>query len=353
MVHHSPPALRLPCECVSNEDVINHKVKAVPDGNLGTLEYRLNFLNAEGRTLSPWHSIPLYAGGDLLNFVCEIPRNTSAKFEVSTSELGNPIKQDAKKGKPRHYAVNIPWNYGMLPQTWEDPTHANEDCEGCLGDNDPVDIVEIGDNTGATGEVYAVKPVAAFAMIDEGELDWKVVAISSNDPRCHLVSNEVDVEKHFPGTLSAIREWFRIYKTFDGKPENKFALQEKAMGREYTLRMIAETHTFWKAMVQRARTNAPGVKLMVGDVPITAPCLVSIDSDTDESSFLNSPTGSGTTGDFTSALAETVKGVLESVDASAPHGMKRHPSEGNMKHKDIDIECDHGSKRLELSVAAA
>jgi inorganic pyrophosphatase len=32
---------------------------------------------------------------------------------------------------------NINWNYGLLPQTWEDPTAANADVEGALGDNDP------------------------------------------------------------------------------------------------------------------------------------------------------------------------------------------------------------------------
>lgn len=32
---------------------------------------------------------------------------------------------------------NINWNYGLLPQTWEDPTLANSEVEGAFGDNDP------------------------------------------------------------------------------------------------------------------------------------------------------------------------------------------------------------------------
>lgn len=43
-----------------------------------------------------------------------------------------------------------------------------------IGDNDPLDVVEIGSRRLATGGVYAVKPLAVLAMIDEGELDWKV-----------------------------------------------------------------------------------------------------------------------------------------------------------------------------------
>jgi hypothetical protein len=63
-----------------------------------------------------------------------------------------------------------------------------------------VDVVEIGERRANIGDVLKVKPLAALAMIDEGELDWKVVAISLDDPKASLVN---DVEKHFPvGLLS-------------------------------------------------------------------------------------------------------------------------------------------------------
>ena len=104
-------------------------------------------------------------------------------------------------------------------------------------------------------------------MIDEGELDWKVVAISTADPRCELVNDVEDMEVHFPGTLSAIREWFRTYKTFDGKPLNKFALDERAMNRAYTLNTIAQTHAFWRAMVDRSLQGLEG-KVVVGKVSL-------------------------------------------------------------------------------------
>ncbi|KAL6580884.1 Soluble inorganic pyrophosphatase 6, chloroplastic [Orobanche minor] len=37
-------------------------------------------------------------------------------------------------------------------------------------------------------------------MLDEGELDWKIVAISLDDPRASLVNDVHDVKKHFPGS---------------------------------------------------------------------------------------------------------------------------------------------------------
>ena len=61
-----------------------------------------------------------------------------------------------------------------------------------------VDVVEIGERRGKIGEILKVKPLAALAMIDEGELDWKIVAISLDDPRASLVNDVDDVEKHFP-----------------------------------------------------------------------------------------------------------------------------------------------------------
>ena len=51
------------------------------------------------------------------------------------------------------------------------------------------------------GAILKVKPLAALAMIDEGKLDWKIVAISLDDPRASLVNDVNDVEKHFPVSL--------------------------------------------------------------------------------------------------------------------------------------------------------
>jgi inorganic pyrophosphatase len=66
-----------------------------------------------------------------------------------------------------------------------------------------VDVVEIGERRANVGDVLKVKPLAALAMIDEGELDWKIVAISLDDPKASLVNDVDDVEKHFPvGWLS-------------------------------------------------------------------------------------------------------------------------------------------------------
>jgi inorganic pyrophosphatase len=96
----------------------------------------------------------------------------------------------------RDYPYNIHWNYGMLPQTWEDPKHEHPEMK-VSGDNDPVDVVEIGSSALAMGSISPVKPVGIYAMIDDGELDWKVIAISTSDPKASEINDVEDVEKHF------------------------------------------------------------------------------------------------------------------------------------------------------------
>lgn len=89
------------------------------EGEPATESFRLKFNGADG-AISPWHDIPL-KDGDNYNMVVEIPKMTCAKMEVATKEENNPIAQDIKKGKLRDYHGPIFWNYGCLPQTWEDP----------------------------------------------------------------------------------------------------------------------------------------------------------------------------------------------------------------------------------------
>jgi inorganic pyrophosphatase len=46
-----------------------------------------------------------------------------------------------------------------------------------------VDCDEIGERQANLGEVLKVKPLAVLAMVDEGELDWKIVTISVDNPK--------------------------------------------------------------------------------------------------------------------------------------------------------------------------
>ena len=60
----------------------------------------------------------------------QCPASANLAFLVLQTEESNPLKQDIKKDKLRFYPYNIHWNYGMLPQTWEDPEHKSEELGG-------------------------------------------------------------------------------------------------------------------------------------------------------------------------------------------------------------------------------
>ncbi|KAE8370676.1 inorganic pyrophosphatase [Aspergillus caelatus] len=204
------------------------------------------FFQQNGQTISPWHDMPLFAARQMetLNMVVEIPRKSHSKMEISKDDQYNPIKQDVSKGEPRAIADVLPFqgypcnygpcNYGALPQTWESPNIVDTKT-GIPGDNDPLDVCEIGN-----------QPLGGFAVLDEGETDWKVVAIDLNDPLASNLSDIQDVDAVRPGYLDFLKAWYKLYKVPDGKPENTIALG----GRLEDQRCYVE----WK----KTRTGHPG-----------------------------------------------------------------------------------------------
>jgi inorganic pyrophosphatase len=80
------------------------------------------------------------------------------------------------------------------------------------GDNDPIDVCEIGEEVGYPGQIKQIKILGTMALLDEGETDWKIIAIDVNDPLAPKLNDIEDVERHLPGLLRATNEFWRIYK---------------------------------------------------------------------------------------------------------------------------------------------
>ncbi|KAF8469641.1 inorganic pyrophosphatase [Kalaharituber pfeilii] len=230
-------------------------------GQPNTLEHRI-YIEKDGQLISPFHDIPLYANEQktILNMIVEIPRWTNAKMEICKEELLNPIKQDIKKGKLRYVRNCFPhkgylWNYGAFPQTWEDPKHIHPETKA-KGDNDPLDVCEIGELVGTPGQIKRVKVLGVMALLDEEETDWKVIVIDEKDPLAPKLNDIEDVERHLPGLLRATNEWFRIYKIPDGKPENQFAFSGECKNKKYATEVISETHEAWAKLMGGADPNS-------------------------------------------------------------------------------------------------
>ncbi|NXP37950.1 IPYR pyrophosphatase, partial [Leiothrix lutea] len=214
--------------------------------------------DAAGRYISPFHDIPIYADAGKVRG----ERFMSLFFQISTKEPLNPIKQDVKKGKLRFVANVFPhkgyiWNYGAIPQTWEDPGHKDENT-GCCGDNDPIDVCEIGSKVCSRGEVIRVKVLGTLALIDEGETDWKVIAINVEDPEADSYNDIEDVRRMKPGYLEAVVCWeFLLFLNGTGAEE------------DFALDVIKGTHEHWKALITK-KTDGGGINctnLTVSDSP--------------------------------------------------------------------------------------
>jgi nucleosome-remodeling factor subunit len=293
-----------------NKSPANMSYVTEQHGALYSTEYRLYFKKADdGSLVSPMHDIPLYndEANKVFNMVVEVPRWSNAKMEINLKQPLNPIKQDMKKGKLRFVANCFPhhgyiWNYGYLPQTWEDPEHVDANTN-CKGDGDPIDVCEIGQRVQNRGEVLSVKILGTIALIDEGETDWKVLAIDTRDPLAEKLNDIDDIQTHMPGFIAATVEWFKIYKMPDGKPANEFAFDGRPKDREFALGVVAECNEQWKAMMKKdgddpesvkractqfecaSKINADAAKAILSEEPVTADD-VELDTVVDKNHFV-------------------------------------------------------------------
>ncbi|CCK72120.1 inorganic diphosphatase PPA2 KNAG_0J00370 [Huiozyma naganishii CBS 8797] len=230
-----------------------------------SLNYRQYLKMPNGELGSWFHDLPIGISGNTVNMLVEIPRWSNAKFEVSKEQDFNPIMQDSKKGKARFVNNLFPFkgyihNYGAIPQTWEDPTGG---LDGLKGDNDPIDCCEIGSAILPTGTIARVKVLGSIALIDDDELDWKVIVINEKDPLFTKIDSLHDVETYMPKLLEATREWLQNYKIPSGKPENKFALNGQYCDAEHTMGVIRECHDAWSKLV------CNNLDTKVNDLPCT------------------------------------------------------------------------------------
>ncbi|KAJ8909203.1 hypothetical protein NDN08_005895 [Rhodosorus marinus] len=211
--------------------------------------------------INPLNDIPLFADAEkgILNMVVEIPRETNAKLELKTGDPLSQVIQDKKKGKKRYVHDVFPykgyiWNYGCFPQTWENPSEVHMET-GALGDGDPLDVCEIGSSIANIGQVHQVKVLGVLGMIDEGEMDWKVLVIRVGDPLAEQVNNVEDLKRMVPGLLHATFSWFRTYKIPDGKPENLFAFRETVQPAHYAMEIVKECHDSWRKVMDGKLTS--------------------------------------------------------------------------------------------------
>ena len=68
-----------------------------------------------------------------------------------------------------------------------------------------MDFVDLSPRAVPCGAVIAFKPLAALAMIDEGEVDWKVIGLNMADPIAASINSLAELEAAMPGQIDEVR----------------------------------------------------------------------------------------------------------------------------------------------------
>src|SRR3990167_6441114 len=109
--------------------------------------------------MHPWHEVDI--GEDspkIVTAVIEVPKGSKIKYELD--KKSGLIKVDRILFSSVHY----PANYGFIPQSYCD-------------DNDPLDILVLGQEPVAPLTIMSAKPIGVMKMRDQGEADDKIIAV--------------------------------------------------------------------------------------------------------------------------------------------------------------------------------
>ena len=124
---------------------------------------------------------------------------------------------------------------------------------GAVGDNDPIDAIEIGTEGTALpmGTVIAVKVLGSLELIDEGEKDHKIIVIRNTDPHFDDIDTLEDLEQYGrnKGVVSMLKHWLKYYKTSDGKGVNMLGNNEHVNDAASAMSIIGEVSDFYDNLI--------------------------------------------------------------------------------------------------------
>lgn len=143
---------------------------------------------------------------NLITAIIEIPAGTSKKVEYNYHTESFEI--DTKDGVERIIRyLPYPGNYGFIKNTMMDKSAG--------GDGDALDVLVICESV-PTGTIMPIIPIATLRLLDEGEVDDKVIAVPA-DPELNIldVSTLAGLEAECPGCADTIKSWFLNYSADD------------------------------------------------------------------------------------------------------------------------------------------
>lgn len=156
--------------------------------------YRLHICYA-GRVASLYDLDPGPESPELVRMIVEIPKHSGNKYEY------DPALGVFRLDRPLYSPMFYPGDYGFIPGTLAD-------------DGDPLDVLALVEQPSFTGCLIEVRPIGVLNMLDQDELDQKVLAAPNRDPRYAHVRT---FEQIFPHVRREIEHFFAIYKELENK----------------------------------------------------------------------------------------------------------------------------------------
>jgi inorganic pyrophosphatase len=146
--------------------------------------------------MHPWHDIEQSRiTPSRFVAVVEIPRGSKTKYELDKAT--GLLRLDRILYTSTHY----PANYGMIPGTYAD-------------DNDPLDVLILCQEPLVPMCLVDCIPLGVMTMIDNSELDEKIIAVPASDPVNAAYKDIDDLPMHL---MIETKHFFEVYKTLEGK----------------------------------------------------------------------------------------------------------------------------------------
>ncbi|MCL2687440.1 MAG: inorganic diphosphatase [Methanobrevibacter sp.] len=161
--------------------------------------------------LNPGSNFP-----EVINAVIEIPKGSRNKYEYDKDMEAFALD------RVLYSSVVYPADYGFIPQTIYD-------------DGDPMDIMVLMEQPTFPGCIIASKPIGIMGMIDGGDKDYKILAVSVDDPRYKDINDISDIPSHL---LDEIEEFFDTYKNLEGKKVEILSWENAEVAKKEAIRSV-------------------------------------------------------------------------------------------------------------------